>query len=140
MKHTPYGYRIVNGAAVINEEEAERLKRIIGNYLSGMPLAASAEKEGIIMKHSGVRHLISNPRYLGDSFYPAIITEETTRAVEEERLRREKALGRDKLPSRDYTPIPIGTVFRMPAPDRKYDDPIAQAEYAYGLIESEVTA
>lgn len=28
MGHTPYGYRIENGAAVINEAEAECVKRI----------------------------------------------------------------------------------------------------------------
>ena len=137
MKHTPYGYRIVNGVAVINEDEAERLKRTIGNYLSGMSLVASAEKEGINMEHSGVKHMISNPRYLGNDFYPAIITKETARAIEEERLRREKALGRDKGKCCDYIPVTIGTVFRMPPVEKKYDDPIAQAEYAYSLIERE---
>lgn len=35
MKHTPYGYRIIGGKAVVNEEEAEIIRKICDNYLSG---------------------------------------------------------------------------------------------------------
>lgn len=36
MKHTPYGYDIVGGAAVINEEQAANLRKLCENYLSGI--------------------------------------------------------------------------------------------------------
>ena len=32
MKHTPYGYDIVGGAAVINEEQAANLRKLCENY------------------------------------------------------------------------------------------------------------
>lgn len=138
MQHTPYGYDIVDGRAVVNTEKAETLKRIIGNYLSGMSLTGAAADVGLKMSHCGVKRLIQNERYLGDSFYPAIITEETARAIEEERLRREKALGRQNKPKKERSTVPVGTKFTLPAIDLKYEDPVLQAEYAYSLIETEV--
>ncbi len=138
MEHTPYGYRIVCGKAVIDETEAANLRRICENYLNGMSFVRSAADVGIAMKHSGVKRLIQNKRYLGDDFYPAILTEETARKVEEERQRREKALGRDKLPRKAEEQVPVLTRFSVPQIKMKYEDPIKQAEYAYSLIESEV--
>lgn len=139
MEHTPYGYRIVSGKAVIDDQEAANLRKICENYLSGMSFVKAAADVGITMKHCGVKHMIQNKRYLGDDFYPAILTEETARRIEEERLRREKALGRDKLPRKGDEKAPIHTNFTMPKVSMKYEDPIRQAEYAYSQIESEVS-
>lgn len=138
MQHTPYGYDIVDGRAVINPEKAETLKKVIKNYLSGMAFTAAAADAGLTMSHCGVKRLIQNERYLGDSFYPAIITEETARAIEEERLRREKALGRQNRPKKEQSTVPVGKRFMIPAIEPKYEDPVLQAEYAYSLIEMEV--
>ena len=47
MGHTPYGYSIVNGCVTINEGEANKIRKLYENYLSGMarprllPLLAS---------------------------------------------------------------------------------------------------
>ena len=139
MEHTPYGYKIVSGKAVIDDQEASNLRQICENYLSGMSFVKAAADVGITMKHCGVKHMIQNKRYLGDDFYPAILTEETARRIEEERQRREKALGRDKLPRKGDKKAPIHTNFTMPKVPIKYEDPIKQAEYAYSLIESEVS-
>ena len=60
-------------------------------------------------------------------------------SFEAERLRREKAdkrIGRRRKPKKEYKPA---IAFTMPAVRKKYDDPIKHAEYAYSLIESEVT-
>ena len=38
MKHTPYGYDIVGGVAVVNEEQAAVIRQICENYLSGMSM------------------------------------------------------------------------------------------------------
>ena len=59
-----------------------------------MSFIASAADVGLTMSHCGVKRMIQNPRYIGDSFYPAIITSETARKLEDERKRREKVLGR----------------------------------------------
>ena len=39
MGHTPYGYSIENGCATINENEADKIRKLYENYLSGMALA-----------------------------------------------------------------------------------------------------
>lgn len=41
MKHTPYGYDIVGGAAVINEEQAANLRKLCGRWLRFMLMTAS---------------------------------------------------------------------------------------------------
>lgn len=133
MKHTPYGYDIMGGAAVINEEQAAIIRQICGNYLSGMSFVQAARAAGINMNHSGVKRLMLNPRYLGDDFYPAILTAEIARAVEAERLRRE-ALYKGTRYTKDAVTTVIPTRFVMKRTALKYQDPIKQAEYAYSQI------
>ena len=89
------------------------------------------------MEHSGVKRLMLNPRYLGDEFYPAILTLETHRAVEAERQRRD-ALYKGTRYTKEEVQISIPTSFTMRKFSQKYKDPVKQAEYAYSLIESEV--
>lgn len=38
MGHTPFGYRIENGIAIIDEPAATKLRQLYKNYLSGMSL------------------------------------------------------------------------------------------------------
>ena len=42
MGHTPYGYSIENGCATIKEDEANKIRKLYENYLSGMALAKAA--------------------------------------------------------------------------------------------------
>ncbi|MGN0449902.1 MAG: hypothetical protein ACI4G0_06065 [Ruminococcus sp.] len=133
MKHTPYGYDIVGGAAVINEEQAANLRKLCENYLSGMSLVQAAKEVGLEMKHCGVKRLMQNPRYLGDDFYPAILTAEIAQAVEAERLRRD-ALYKGTRYTKEAVTTVIPTRFAMKRTAPKYQDPIKQAEYAYSQI------
>ena len=133
MKHTPYGYDIVGGAAVINEEQATNLRKLCENYLSGMSFVQAAKDVGLEMKHSGVKRLMQNPRYLGDDFYPAILTAEIAQAVEDERLRRD-ALYKGTRRTKEAVTTLIPTRFSMKRTAPKYQDPIRQAEYAYSQI------
>ena len=139
MEHTPYGYKIVNGKAVIDEDKAAVLRKICDNYLSGMSYVAAAADAGITMKHCGVKRLLQNKKYLGDDFYPAIFMQETLDKIEAERQKREKALGRDRRIGNATENSEIYTEFFMPRVPKKYDDAIKQAEYAYSLIISEVS-
>lgn len=139
MKHTPYGYTIVDGKAVVNEKEANILQKICDNYILGMSFVAAARSVGLEMKHSGVKRLMLNRRYLGDDFYPAILTEEIMNKVEEERTRREKALGRDRKKQVKTVRGVVYTKFYIPQIDMKYENPKKQAEYAYSLIRNEVS-
>lgn len=133
MKHTPYGYDIVDGEAVINEEQAANLRKLCENYLSGMSFVQAAKDVGLGMKHSGVKRLMLNPRYLGDDFYPAILTAEIAQAVEAERQRRD-ALYKGTRYTKEVVTTVIPTRFAMKHTAPKYQDPIKQAEYAYSQI------
>lgn len=135
MKHTPYGYDIVGGAAVINEEQATVIRQTCENYLSGMSMTQAARAAGININHSGVKRLMLNPRYLGDDFYPAILTPEIAQAVEAERQRRD-TLYKGTRYTKEEVQIAILTSFTMRKLSTRYKDPIKQAEYAYSLIEA----
>lgn len=41
MGHTPFGYKIENGIAVIDQPAADKLRQLYKNYLSGMSLSNS---------------------------------------------------------------------------------------------------
>ena len=59
MGHTPYGYRIENGAAEINEAEADCVRQIFNNYISGMSLTESAKAAGYPIVHSSVKRMLT---------------------------------------------------------------------------------
>ena len=137
MSHVPYGYRIENGKAVIDEEKAKQVKKIYKAYLSGLAYVPAAEAAGLKLYHTGAKKMMQNKHYLGDDYYPAIIDNETFEAAEAERVKRQVKLGRvfDDKPAKVSK---IATDFKMAKVQMKYDDPFKQAEYVYSLIESEV--
>ena len=136
MTHIPYGYSIVDGKAVIDEEQAAKVRMIFSDYLSGMSLAAVAAKNGLKMLHSRVGQLLRNRHYHGDAFYPAIIDQETFDAVEEKRMERARCLGRIRELKEPPKPE-CSNQFYRPKVKKIYEDPFKQAEYAYSLIERE---
>ena len=96
MGHTPYGYRIESGCAVINEEEAAKIRSLYENYIAGMAQSKAAIEAGIETYHSSAKRLMQNRHYLGDDFYPAIIDQETfDKAESSEKLKANK--GSDTL-------------------------------------------
>ncbi len=137
MGHTPFGYRIENGVAVVDEHAAEQIQALYQSYLSGDSLRTVANKVGIDAFHAGIGKILKNHHYLGDDYYPAIIDPDTFAAVQEERFRRAFALGRIREPKEDKAAI-YPTAFHIIEGTQVYDDPFAQAAYAYSLIESEV--
>ena len=135
--HTPFGYRIENGVAVVSEKEAAQIRKLYEGYIDGLSLVATAVEVGLTLKHTSVKCIMQNPHLLGDDFYPAIINQETYDAFEAERKRREKALGRDKREKKPTEARRAPTSFRMSKALSVNDDPYKQAEYIYSLIESE---
>jgi hypothetical protein len=136
MGHTPYGYRIENGAAVINEVEADCVRRIFDNYISGMSLREAAIAAGHPLVHSTVKRMLTKKYYCGDDFYPAIIDISTFHTANNELKRRadnknQTGKTRRKIPKPE-------TEFTFSPPLTQYNDPYRQAEYLYGLIESKV--
>ena len=136
MGHTPYGYRIENGAAVINEAEAECVKRIFNNYISGMSLREAAKAAGHPLVHSTVKRMLTKKYYCGDDFYPAIIDISTFHTANSE-LKRRADNKNQTGKTRRIIPKPE-TEFTFSHPLTQYDDPYEQAQYLYSLIESKV--
>ncbi|MGI6122679.1 MAG: recombinase [Acetivibrionales bacterium] len=137
MSHTPFGYRIENGKAIIDIEAAEQIKTLFHSYLSGDSFTTAAKKAGITAFHAGIGRMLRNARYLGDGYYPAIIAPDTFTAAEAERIRRAEKLGRIYEPKEEKM-VDYPTAFHMNKGTEEIDDPFGQAEYAYSLIEMEV--
>ena len=138
MEHTPFGYVIVEGRPKVHEMEAARLTTLYSSYLLGLSRESAAEVAGIKANQTEVKRMLQNVHYLGDDVYPRIIEDDIFNAVQAERQRREKALGRDNIPPKEKPTPVIYTEFRMKKQTQKFTDPIAQAEYAYGRIEGKV--
>lgn len=87
--------------------------------------------------------ILSNKKYLGTKYYPAIIDREIYNMVQEERHRRAVALGRvhdetlSEPPALKAPPAPLG-FWKRPL-EIKFQDPYKQAEFAYSLIEREMS-
>ena len=81
----PYGYDKIDGQLVINEAEAEIVRRIFSEYLCGSGLNAicqSLNADGLIMGKSGiewkkkaVRYILTNEKYIGDCLWRKKYTE-----------------------------------------------------------------
>lgn len=136
MGHTPYGYRIENGTAVINENEADCVRRIFDHYINGMSLDEAAKSAGHPIVHSSVKRILTRECYCGDDFYPAIIERATFQQANEE-LKRRSANQNQSEKKRRTIPKPL-TEFVIDPPQLHYEDPYKQAEYLYSLIESKV--
>ena len=72
--HIPYGYRIENGVAVIDEGQAEQVRTLFSGYLSGLALvlagtSARAYPDSTRCKKDASRTSIT----WAIDFYPAII-------------------------------------------------------------------
>lgn len=136
MGHTPYGYRIENGMAVINEREADCVRHIFENYISGMSLSESAKAAGHPLVHSSVKRILLRSCYCGDDFYPAIIEHEIFRKAGNELKRR--AANKNQTGKTRRTRVKPQAEFSITPPLTHYDDPYEQAQYIYSLIESKV--
>jgi hypothetical protein len=137
MGHTPYGYRIENGKAVVDETVAEQVKELYAGYLAGLSLKSAAEKARINCYHATAGKMLQNKHYLGDEFYPPIVDAETFEKASVEKQRRAEMLGRIREP-KDMPETDYAVKFKVKPQVQKYDNPFKQAEYAYSLIESEV--
>jgi hypothetical protein len=137
VSHTPYGYIIKNGKAVVDEKVAAQIRELFHAYLSGLSLADAGAKVGIRRYHATIAKMLTNKLYIEDDFYPPIIDNDIFEKAQTERLRRAQMLGRIREPEVKKAVLQ-SQHFSAPSPKQLYDDPFKQAEYAYSLIESEV--
>ena len=134
MGHTPYGYKIVNGMAVIDEIEGAAVRKLYEGYLSGLGLQAAADEAGIPVNHCQAKRMMLNRKYLGTDYYPALITEDIMEQVKTELARRAGKLGRVFEPKEQDLPI-VPTRFQFGKEEMSFDNPFLQAQYMYELIE-----
>lgn len=132
----PLGYKIEKGKAVIDEVQAEQIKIIYSKYISGLSYIEAAKAAGVMIRHTGVRNILMNKRYLGDDYYPAIIDQETFERAEAERISRQTKSGKLFIDTQTKEKV-LATKFYMPRLEKKFEDPFKQAEYIYSLIEVE---
>ena len=126
-----YGYKIINGKAVIDEQEVGVIVNIFNGYVSGLSMKAAAENAGVSMQHSTVKRILMQDIYIGTDYYPAIISQETFAKANGRRLHRANMHGCEKR----YTALPIHKVFDLTEAETHFNDPAQQAEYIYSLID-----
>ena len=82
--HTPYGYKIENGEYVIDQAEAEVVRLIFKNYLTGIGKKKIADmlnlmnvpnREGTLWRISTVEYILGNERYIGDAIFQKTYTD-----------------------------------------------------------------
>ena len=134
MGHTPYGYKIVNGMAVIDEIEGAAVRKLYEGYLSGLGLQAAADEAGIPVNHCQAKRMMLNKKYLGTDYYPALVSEDIMEQVKAELTRKAGKLGRVFEPKEQDLPI-VPTRFQFGKEEMSFDNPFLQAQYMYELIE-----
>ena len=112
----PYGYKIVNGSAAVDEPAQKKIQLLFQNYLAGMSLSKAANEAGIHIPHGMVGKMLVNQRY---------------------RKYRAEKLGRTNL-KKPTVQKTVPTAFTLAKIEEYYDDPARQAEYLYSLIQEEV--
>lgn len=132
MTHTPYGYIIEDGKAVIDESKAERVRMLFKEYIECGSMRAAAKKVGIDKTHSMIGRFLKNKVYVGTEYYPQIVDEDTFAKVQE--IRESNARSQNRIRAYKVTPKAEIGIFSIGKVTEKYDDPYKQAEYAYGQI------
>ncbi len=133
MRTIPYGYRIVNGAAVIDEPEAGNVQNAFKKYASGHSLTAIMKDLGIDRCHARILRILEDRKYLGTDFYPAIIEKDLFEQVQRQ---REKSREKHAKHMKDREAPKAATVFAFAPAREYYKDPFEQAQYIYTLIEA----
>ena len=87
----PYGYRICQGKACIDETQAEQLLRYFSRYLEGASMAEAAREAGLSVSASAYPRLFRKKEYLGTSYYPPLISSEYQKKLVSEWERRKNA-------------------------------------------------
>ncbi|WP_143321077.1 recombinase family protein [Clostridium sp. HBUAS56010] len=109
QRHTPLGYRIVDGKADIVPEAAQIVKAVFQAYLGGTStyqIAKDLTKQGVLnashkpsWNHGSVGKILENKKYTGDEFYPPLIESEIFKQVQNRRQETVKSLGRHVQPN-----------------------------------------
>ena len=94
-----YGYQIVHGDLVIQEEERLTVQNVFTTYLAGLSYQALADRmnadnipfsqESPLWNKHKIKRMLENPRYAGENGYPSIIDQDTFQQVQN-KIRKDK--------------------------------------------------
>ena len=105
QRHMPIGYRMIDGIITIKNDKAELVRRVFEYYVSGISMLQIAKKFTDMdvlnangkpfWNHGSIGKILSNVKYMGDEFYPAIITEELFEKAKQHREKQSLLLNRN---------------------------------------------
>lgn len=78
----PFGYCVVNGGFVVNENEADAVRKIFADYISGKSLKAIAAEmkipynSGKSWNKNTISRILDNKKYTDENGYPRIVSDE----------------------------------------------------------------
>ena len=121
MSHTPFGYRIENGKAVIDKEAAEQIKVLFQSYLSGDSLATAAKKAGIKASIQVSAGCYEIPDTSAMSFIRRLLTKTLSTLPRQNELcgRKDSAVPKVQTRKRDR----LSYHLRMKEVTEEFDDP-----------------
>jgi site-specific DNA recombinase len=109
QRHMPIGYKLVNGKIRLDEPKAAVVKKIFSDYLFGVSTSALAKRltemgfpnanNKASWNHGSIGKILENVKYLGDEFYPQMISTELFEQVQKRRKERCDQLGRSIQPN-----------------------------------------
>lgn len=109
QRHMPIGYKLVNGKIRLDEPKAAVVKKIFSDYLFGVSTSALAKRltemgfpnanNKASWNHGSIGKILENVKYLGDEFYPQMISTELFEQVQKRRKERCNQLGRSIQPN-----------------------------------------
>ena len=105
----PIGYKLADGKIQLDEPKAAVVKRIFADYLSGISTSAIAKQltemafpnanNKASWNHGSIGKILENVKYLGDEFYPQMISPDLFEQVQKRRKERCDQLGRSIQPN-----------------------------------------
>lgn len=132
--HVPYGYKIEDGVAVIDEPIAETIRALFQNFIECKSMMAAAKAAKIEKTHSVIGRIIKNKVYIGTDYYPQMIDEETFYKAQD--VRNNNARSQKRLHRYKEKEQPAGTLeFRLGKVEKRFEDPYQQAQYVYSQIQ-----
>ena len=123
-RNIPFGYCMVNGEYALNAPEAEAVRTIFAEYISGKSLKAIASEMQIpynigkaLWNKNMVCRVLENRKYIGENVYPRIITaEDFEQAAQIKQSRRTNSFTAKKQDNNAVNePLQIHTAYKPTA-------------------------
>lgn len=105
QRHMPFGYKIIEGTVAIEPEKAELVRKMFNDFIAGASLKQMAKDLAVMgipnangkpcWNHGSIGKILSNCKYMGNDFYPAIVTKEAFNQAKKVREEKNARFGRN---------------------------------------------